>query len=659
MGKEDPLCFLGLLENNDVSGIRKLLSSGVSPDADLGDGLTPLSVASLKGHVEVTKLLIEHGAEINHRSNEGETALSLAAGSACNLPEDDDGLDEEEYWNRVFEGNHAKIVRMLLESGARADTHNILIRDFLGACCHKGQTTFVRLLLDAGADVNARDSVNITPLMKCFEHADTCRLLLERGADVSVKNDLEITALDVALANGWLAVAKLLVQHGADVNEQPYYLTRAAEDGHIEVVRFLLESGADPNRQDKEGDTALRHARREGHAEIVDLLREAMGLFAIRKQDFTRDKQAPEPPSLRKKDFFRDNEEELYRCWWMVWKIYLDVVRVFVPNTLVDVPHRKTLARKGEKYLLEVLGYVLSFVLNRLRDEIEHSHGWDKQAHALHIGYRVSIAYGLAMLFALDNSNKLTPEAADSFDDLLEAYYVEGYNDDYEDYWGVCDEPYEAYSDKTVGDLLQESLSPQEYNPERLHVFRVSRMLNVRHPQDAVDYMRSTYREIGLRFYDSAFFVLPLDKVKDELKELTSAPKEVHAALNVLEEAYHKLAGPRYDNRLPSLYDEAFQIVAKHIEEMLANQDWFVQLVQKGACIREWVYAAISNRAGDLVESGEYHFYRGELNPLGPGPDLLRLFDVATDESVQMRVINAEFAEKQKTAVRENLKGAG
>jgi len=85
----------------------------------------------------------------------------------------------------------------------------------------------------------------------------------------------------------------------------------------------------------------------------------------------------------------------------------------------------------------------------------------------------------------------------------------------------------------------------------------------------------------------------------------------------------------------------------------------FVQIVQKGKPPREYVWSAISNMAGDLVESGQYHCHRGWLNPLGPGEDLLRLFDLSIDEVLRMGAIKPDFASEQKAAVRRNLRDVG
>jgi hypothetical protein len=105
---------------------------------------------------------------------------------------------------------------------------------------------------------------------------------------------------------------------------------------------------------------------------------------------------------------------------------------------------------------------------------------------------------------------------------------------------------------------------------------------------------------------------------------------------------------------------EAFQLVRKPIEDFIfQHSDSFVRVIQKGTSPRKWVWSAISNEAGDLVESGQYHMYRGILRPMGPGPDLLRLYDIALDELVQLGDIEPQYAEQEKSAIRSNIARAG
>ncbi len=128
------------------------------------------------------------------------------------------------------------------------------------------------------------------------------------------------------------------------------------------------------------------------------------------------------------------------------------------------------------------------------------------------------------------------------------------------------------------------------------------------------------------------------------------APKEVKAAFGALDEAAYKFQ------------TDAFQMVRKVIERnLLANPDALVGVVREsgGRTPREWIYSQIGNIAGDMLESGQYHIYRGVLSPMGPGADLLKMFEATYDELVQMKAIDVDYANGQKATLRKNIAGVG
>lgn len=145
-------------------------------------------------------------------------------------------------------------------------------------------------------------------------------------------------------------------------------------------------------------------------------------------------------------------------------------------------------------------------------------------------------------------------------------------------------------------------------------------------------------------------------------KKLT-APKEVRAALAVLDEiACTKVS--QLGITIPSAScwhdSEGFQIVRNEIEKMiLARANEFARMIQKGTSPRQWVWGAVANIAGDLIESGQYHIYRGVLNPLGPGEYLAQLFGVAVDELASMGTVDPDYARDQKAALWKNVGEVG
>ena len=134
---------------------------------------------------------------------------------------------------------------------------------------------------------------------------------------------------------------------------------------------------------------------------------------------------------------------------------------------------------------------------------------------------------------------------------------------------------------------------------------------------------------------------------KDSVKKRQIKDLEVKEAMEILKEAENK-------------FGTGFDLVREQIEKGInENTKQFLEVVQKWRSVRKYVYSMIANISGDMVESGQYHIYRGVLNPMGPGQNLLKIFDSAMDELVKLGDTDKENAEKQKKAIRENIKGVG
>ncbi|MBD5437053.1 MAG: hypothetical protein HDR37_00480 [Treponema sp.] len=174
--------------------------------------------------------------------------------------------------------------------------------------------TEVTRLIQAGANVNARDSIGYTALMWAANHyaVDAAKALIEAGADMNAKDNNGYTALMVTVGKGSFDVAKVLIEAGADLNarnndgETALMLTtyrnnaRSAKpfieagadvnarnnDGKtvsmcaamynaVDVLALLIEAGADINAKDNDGKTALMLAEERGSVDVIGLLKAA------------------------------------------------------------------------------------------------------------------------------------------------------------------------------------------------------------------------------------------------------------------------------------------------------------------------------------------------------------------------------------------------
>jgi ankyrin repeat protein len=119
--------------------------------------------------------------------------------------------------------------------------------------CRGGQLECVRVLLESGADVDARDDYGDAALHIASERGqvEVVGLLLQHNANINAKNQRDFTPLMVTSTDELVRVAQLLVEHGADLNavdeDGDTALGWASHYGHLDFVRLLLGRGADVN----------------------------------------------------------------------------------------------------------------------------------------------------------------------------------------------------------------------------------------------------------------------------------------------------------------------------------------------------------------------------------------------------------------------------
>lgn len=162
---------------------------------------------------------------------------------------------------------------------------NLTMLHFAGAwTLKKSQVKLIRRLLDNGADIHATDDQGYTPLhdaaadlrgnaFAAFKRGyettpeqatEPVAVMLDAGADVNARTELGFTPLHMAALYAPTAVADLLIEHGADMHatasegETPLHF--AAMAGNSELVRKLLRAGGDVNAREADGMTPLCRA---------------------------------------------------------------------------------------------------------------------------------------------------------------------------------------------------------------------------------------------------------------------------------------------------------------------------------------------------------------------------------------------------------------
>jgi len=316
--KEDRLTPLGVAADRGHAEIVKvLLDSGAKVDIAASEGYSPLYYAILNHHEETARVLISGGANVNLTQDKNDTPLLTAiwgdqtdvvktllnAGANAKL-KDDKGISPLQ---QAVDGGNPGIVTLLVDTD---DTVPDLHRASL-----KGDLSKLKELLVEGADINAKDGYQLTPLDYALAagQSNAAKFLLNQGADINIHKTpryrdysllhratraglLEIvqiliekgipvdinhfgTALHVAASYGHKEIAEFLISKGASLDSkgqgnQSTPLHVAASIGDTDIVELLITNGADINASDYRGRTPLDVARQRSHTKIVDVLRQ-------------------------------------------------------------------------------------------------------------------------------------------------------------------------------------------------------------------------------------------------------------------------------------------------------------------------------------------------------------------------------------------------
>ena len=148
--------------------------------------------------LNVVKILIKNGGDVNARSKKQATPLILAA-----------------------QNNNLNIMGILLDNGARINDTDKEDSTALMYAAEKGYREIFDLLLGKGADIEKKHILGHTALLLASErgHTGIVAALLAKGSDVHAKDEDGTTALMFASAKGYLTTAELLLKQGARVDD--------------------------------------------------------------------------------------------------------------------------------------------------------------------------------------------------------------------------------------------------------------------------------------------------------------------------------------------------------------------------------------------------------------------------------------------------------
>jgi ankyrin repeat protein len=296
----------------DLARVRELIDQDLALANSVSEYVTyyigsgsPLKNAAARGHIEIVKLLLAHGADPNLReegiaprghalysavyNGHHEIAkLLLAHGAYPNPPVESSG----DALSIAIRNKDQRMIDLLASYGASRGVHILAYHgdvvtaaamfaadpaladntEALENAAEMGQESFVRLMLLHQPLLPMRIAIGA-------KTRELDELLFQHGMNPSGADWLGITPLHRFAKKGDLEKAVLFIEHGADLNARDDDIRStplgwAAKFGKKEMVELLLDRGARPNLADGPSwATPLAWATRRGHGEIVELLK--------------------------------------------------------------------------------------------------------------------------------------------------------------------------------------------------------------------------------------------------------------------------------------------------------------------------------------------------------------------------------------------------
>jgi len=254
--------LLDAVKHGDLALLRRILKQGANPDAKDDCGVSAVTFAVDIVRPDLLKELITAGADVN--------------------PIDDFYRKPPLFWAidsvpGEKEGDIIEIVKLLIDAGANVNLKRKIAEPALILAVNKEMEKVTGLLIAGGADINAKDRDGRTAYSYSAQigNLKLKSLLLSAGADptIGVKEYREEYGEDAfiqAAANGRTDIVEALLASGTDVNTanqgRATALLIASEDSTVDA---LLAAGADVNKKGAAGITALIRAAMFGRAEQV------------------------------------------------------------------------------------------------------------------------------------------------------------------------------------------------------------------------------------------------------------------------------------------------------------------------------------------------------------------------------------------------------
>ena len=262
----DGLCDLCVRQDTDLDRLKNYIKSLQKKEGknivNTSDSVnrTPLVSACKSNNLDMVKLLVNAGADVNKKDGDGRSPLDVSVYNASSI-----GISKD-------------LIKYLVKRGAKFDNNNLL--DRLIQSYDIGNKSFnfndlLKLLVSCGVDINKQNWYGRCPIHTAILSGDMdiIKSFIKNGADLNTTTNFGVTPILQTINEDDLKnkkdILKLLVKNGADVNKSysggitPLISCCRYSNGirkALPLIKILVENGADINAQDSHGNTVLHYA---------------------------------------------------------------------------------------------------------------------------------------------------------------------------------------------------------------------------------------------------------------------------------------------------------------------------------------------------------------------------------------------------------------
>lgn len=267
-------CALYYAELNDDAIICNLLSQSLDPN------LTDKHAESLLNYAFINQNTIMINALSNHPNL---TPKAFQHAFSCALKYGPLKIAQEMLTIKTVDTLKHIYGKYILDKNVDLLTHILSLTNddktlsqLLVYAVSANQTKIVRILLNNKANINSMNDYGQPLLHIAINHLPMLKLLLECGADINVMDGARSTPLEYAISRCKLSAVQFLLNHGAQLNTQKSWLTKAI--GSLvgkelkELTKILLSKGININARNENNNTALSIAACYRRNEIIPLL---------------------------------------------------------------------------------------------------------------------------------------------------------------------------------------------------------------------------------------------------------------------------------------------------------------------------------------------------------------------------------------------------